>query len=96
MECVLTVSYSILLNGKPLQLFKPKCGLRQGDPLSPFLFILCMEALSGMLTNLEEENKLKGLQVARGALVFLICSSQMTLPSFSTFLRIVVQLLKIF
>lgn len=43
--CMRSVSYSILINGMPTELFPAKKGLRQGNPLSPFLFTLCMEYL---------------------------------------------------
>ena len=52
MECVTTVSYSILLNGKPTTPFPSKKGVRQGDPMSPFLFAIGMEYLSRCLLEL--------------------------------------------
>ncbi|XP_010684467.1 uncharacterized protein LOC104899025 [Beta vulgaris subsp. vulgaris] len=54
MECVTTVSYSVLVNGIPSQPFQARKGLRQGDPLSPFLFALSMEYLSRCLNELKK------------------------------------------
>lgn len=49
MCCMSTVSYYISLNGALLEPFAGKKGLRQGDPISPYLFVLCMEYLSRLM-----------------------------------------------
>ena len=51
-SCISSTSTSILFNGGKLDSFKPTRGIRQGDPLSPYIFILCMEYL-GYLINRE-------------------------------------------
>ena len=67
LSCVSTVSYSILINGEPKGRIIPSRGLRQGDPLSPYLFILCAEGLSSLIQAATNENFLHGVVVARGA-----------------------------
>lgn len=64
-QCISTTSLSVLINGTPKGFFKPSRGLRQGDPLSPYLFILGMEVLSRMLYRAENENLIKGVKIGR-------------------------------
>lgn len=66
MRCVTIVSYGILVNWEPSPWFQPQRGLGQGDPLSPYLFILCVEAFSGLLLKKVAEKKVHGIIVARG------------------------------
>ena len=67
MMCVKTVSYSVLINGEPKGKIIPTRGLRQGDPISPYLFLLCVEGLTAMLKKEECEGRISGVAVCRGA-----------------------------
>ena len=49
MLCVTTVSYSVIVNGEPKGLIHPSRGIRQGDPISPFLFLPCTEGFHGLI-----------------------------------------------
>ena len=46
--CLESASVSVLVNGSPTKEFLPKKGLRQGDPLAPFLFLIAAEGLTGV------------------------------------------------
>ena len=65
MACVSSVSFSVLLNGSSHGFIKPERGIRQGDPLSPFLFILCAEALVSCMNVSEEEGRLHGIKLSK-------------------------------
>lgn len=67
LSCVSSVSYSFLINGVPQGHVLPSRGLRQGDPLSPYLFILCTEVLSGLCTKAQNQGLLPGIKVSRGS-----------------------------
>ena len=49
MSCISSTNISILVNRGMLDAFEPSRGIRQGDPLSPYIFILCMEYLSHLI-----------------------------------------------
>src|SRR3954464_476155 len=61
MRCVRTASFSVKLNGGFSHRFLPSIGLRQGDPLSPYLFLFCVECFSALLKHAQEERKIKGV-----------------------------------
>ena len=67
MMCVTTVSYSVLINGEPKGKIAPTRGLRQGDLISLYLFLLCAEGLLAMLRRDEFGENLRGISACRGA-----------------------------
>lgn len=67
MRCISSVSYQVLINREAKGNIVPSRGLRQDDPLSPFLFILCTEVLISQIKHAEQEKKLTGLKIARAS-----------------------------
>ena len=62
-DMIYTLNYSILLNGMPTTTFNSSRGLREGDPLSPFLFIIAVEGLGRYIKKELQERKIKGLRI---------------------------------
>jgi len=62
MRCVTNVKYVVRINGELSQAFIPSRGLRQGDPISPYLFLLCAEGLSCLIKEEERKGHLKGIK----------------------------------
>lgn len=87
MLCVTTVSYTVNFNSDQVGPISPRRGLRQGDPLSPYLFLICVEGLSRSITQVAEECKISGCRVHEQAPVithllfaddsFLFCKATM-------------------
>jgi hypothetical protein len=67
MKCVSTVRYRVRINGEYTDQILPQRGLRQGDPLSPYLFIMCAEGLSALFKSAEEKGEIQGIQICPGA-----------------------------
>jgi hypothetical protein len=67
MACVSSVEYKVRFNSQETDRFLPSRGLRQGDPLSPYLFLLCAEGLTSLIAHAEETGELQGVKVCREA-----------------------------
>jgi hypothetical protein len=64
MKCVTIVTFSILINGQPSSEFQPQRDLRQGDPLSSYLFISYANVLSGLLSKAQHAHHIHGVKIA--------------------------------
>uniref|UniRef100_A0A8R7V269 Reverse transcriptase domain-containing protein n=1 Tax=Triticum urartu TaxID=4572 RepID=A0A8R7V269_TRIUA len=67
MVCVRSVRYTVKFNGELLECFTPTRGLRQGDPLSPYLFLFVAEGLTRIMRKEVEEGPITPIKVARGS-----------------------------
>lgn len=65
MECVRTVSFAIVINGEPGDFFLPQRGLRQGCPLSPYLFILCVEGFHYLIQKDVDRGDIKRIKIGK-------------------------------
>lgn len=62
-KCISMASFLVLINGEPRGNIQPQRGLRQGCPLSPYLFLLCREALSALILKAESDITIHGLKI---------------------------------
>ena len=63
-QCISTPTFSFLINGSPFGNFKSSRGLCQGDPLSPFLYIIGADVLSRLLQRAKTLGSLKGIKIS--------------------------------
>ena len=78
MQCITSITYFIRINGKLSGKITPSRDLCQGDPLSPYLFLLCAEGLSALVKKVVSNGSMEGVSVCRGVLGYLICFLHMT------------------
>lgn len=64
MSTVTTVEYYMLINGNPQGIICPQIGLC--DPLSPYLYILCADVLSNLISSTENKGKIRGIRIGNG------------------------------
>ena len=64
-DCLESSTISVLVNGSPTEQFSPTKGLRQGDPLAPFLFLIVVEGLAGVVRQAEYKGLLEGIKVGK-------------------------------
>ncbi|XP_017217507.1 uncharacterized protein LOC108195085 [Daucus carota subsp. sativus] len=67
MSCVTSARYKITHAGREFGDIIPERGLRQGDPLSSYLLLVCMEGLTSIIKEYERKGLITGIKVARGA-----------------------------
>ena len=65
MGCIINPKFSIFINGRPRGRVQASRGVRQGDPLSPFLFLLVSEVLSSLISRLHKIKKFEGFIVGK-------------------------------
>lgn len=65
-HCISSPTMQVLWNGEALEEFTPSRGIRQGDPISPYLFVLCIERLFQAIETKVNEGRWIPIQVSRG------------------------------
>lgn len=82
--CIKSVTYSFVNKGAVFGNVRPQRGIRQGDPLSPYIYLFCAEGLSSIIRRHENADLIHGMYIARGLFIFrtyclwmtAICSSR--------------------
>ena len=69
MRCITIVSYSVRINGVAHGNIVPSRGLRQRDPLSSYLFLLCADGFSSLINKAVRSQAMSGLSICRGCLM---------------------------
>lgn len=67
MSCVRMAFFSVLINWVPKGYIKPSRGIRQANPLSPYLFLLCTKILVRLLQQVASRNLVNGIILCKGA-----------------------------
>lgn len=83
METVHTASHSVLINGEPKGYITPSIGIKQGDPLSPYLFLLCAEGLSSLIRKAVKSQQLYWILSCTNG----VCISHLLFPDDSFIFR---------
>ena len=63
MMCIITAFYLVLINGEHYGHITPTRGLRQGDPLSPYFFLMCTEGLHGLISKAAHKGDIRGVSL---------------------------------
>lgn len=65
MKCITTVSFKGFWNGEVTDSFTPSKGIRQSDPVSPYIFVLCIERFAHKINLAVSEGQWKPIKIAR-------------------------------
>lgn len=99
-KCISFVSFQVILNGSPSKVFTPERGLHQGDLLSPYLFVICANVLSGLLRKSAKNGSIHGIKVARMpptiSLMFFVDDSILFAKESSTKMENIMEILSIY
>ena len=67
MHCITTISYFVLINGVAYGSIIPTRGLRQGDIVSPYIFLLCAYGFSSLINDAARNQRISGVSICKGS-----------------------------